>query len=94
MSRREKSNGAENFAIIYSANILTLLSTAFGSVAFATMIWLNILQPKIAVYLKLYSSMSVSVMCTAFGCDNHSQISVANVTQPNDCKLAVKICSF
>jgi len=29
----------------YTANILTVLSTAFGSVTSATVIWLHILQP-------------------------------------------------
>ena len=30
----------------YTANILTVLSTAFGSVTFLTVIWLCMLQPK------------------------------------------------
>jgi len=66
---------------VYTANILTVLSTAFGSVTFPTVIWLHILQPNIALSLKLYSSKSVTVMCTANGCDNPSQITVGNVTQ-------------
>ena len=66
---------------LHTANILTVLSTAFGSVTFPTVIWLHILQPNIALSLKLYSSKSVTVMCTANGCDNPSQITVGNVTQ-------------
>ena len=54
-----------------TANILTVLSTAFGSVTFLTVIWLCILPPKIAIDLKLYSSMSLIVMGTAVGCDIH-----------------------
>ena len=64
------------------ANILTVLSTAFRSVTCATVIWLYILQPKIAIDLKLYSSVSLNVLCTVIDCDNHCQITVANVTQP------------
>ena len=67
---------------IYTANILTVLSTAFGSVTCATVIWLYILQPKIAIDLKLYSSVSLNVMCTVVACNNHCQITVALVTQP------------
>ena len=66
----------------YSANILTVLSTAFGSVTFLTLLWLWLLQPKAALDLKLYSSMSLTVIGTAVGCDNHCQITVGNVTQP------------
>ena len=66
----------------YTANILTVLCTAFVSVTFPTVIWLCILLPKTAIDLKLYSSMSLSVMGTAVGCDNHCQITVGNVTQP------------
>ena len=66
----------------YTANVLTALSTAFGSVACATVIWLFILKPKLAIDLISYSSMSVNVMCTAVFCDNHCQITVAHVTQP------------
>ena len=65
----------------YTANILTVLSTAFGSVTFPTVIWLCMLQPKTAIDHKLYFSMSLSVMGTAVGCDNHCQITVGNVTQ-------------
>ena len=66
----------------YTANILTVYSTAFSSVACATLIWLYILQPKIAIDLKLYSSVSLNVMCTVVACNNHCQITVAHVTQP------------
>ena len=66
----------------YAANILTVLSTSFGSVTCATVIWLHILQPKIVIKFKLYSSMSVNVMRTVFICDNHCQITVAHVTLP------------
>ena len=66
----------------YTANIFTVLSTAFGSVMFPTVIWLCMLQSKTAIDVKLYSSMSLSVMGTAIGCDNHCQITVGNVTQP------------
>ena len=66
----------------YTANILTVLSTAFGSVTFPTVIWLCMLQPKTAIDLKLYSSMSLSVMGIAVDCDDHCQITVGNVTQP------------
>ena len=69
-------------AVVYTANILTVLSTAFGSVTCATVIWLHILQPKIAIDLKLYSSVSLNVMCTVVACNNHCQITVAHVTQP------------
>ena len=67
---------------IHTANILTVFSTAFGSVTCATVIWLYILQPKIAIDLKLYSSVSLNVMCTVVACNNHCQITVAHVTQP------------
>ena len=70
------------FKDFYTANILTVLSTAFGSVTCATAIWLYILQPKIAIDLKLYSSVSLNVMCTVVDCNNHCQITVAHVTQP------------
>ena len=66
----------------YTANILTVLSTAFGSVTFPTVIWLYMLQPKTGFDLKLYSSMSLSVLGTAVDCDNHCQITVGNITQP------------
>ena len=39
-------------------------------------------QPKIAIDLKLYSSVSLNVICTAVDCNNHCQITVAHVTQP------------
>ena len=71
----------DKFDLACTANILTVLSTAFGSVTFPTVIWLHILQPNIALSLKLYSSKSVTVMCTANGCHNPSQITVGNVTQ-------------
>ena len=66
----------------HTANISTVLSTAFGSVTCATAIWLYILQPKIAIDLKLHSSVSLNVMCTVVDCNNHRQITVAHVTQP------------
>ena len=72
---------AMDLGITYTANILTVLSTAFCSVTFTTVILLNTLQPKIAIDLKLYSSMSVNVMCTVIVCNNHCQITVAHVTQ-------------
>ena len=67
---------------MYTANISTVFSTAFDSVMSATVIWLYMLQPKIAIDFILYSSMSVIVICTVVVCDNHCQITVANVTQP------------
>ena len=67
---------------MYTANILTVLSTAFGSVTFPTVIWLCILPSKTAIDLKLYSSVSLSVMGTAVGCDNHCQITVGYVIKP------------
>ena len=66
----------------YTANILTVLSTAFGSVTCATVIWLHVLEPKIAIGLKLYSSVSLNLMCAVTPCNNHCQITVAHVTQP------------
>ena len=69
-------------SVMYTANILTVLSTAFGSVMFPTVIWLCRLPPKTPIELKLQPSMSLSVMGTAVGCDNHCQITVGNVTQP------------
>jgi len=68
--------------LLHTANILTVLSTAFGSVTFPTVICLCMLQSKTANDGKLYSSISLSVMGTAVGCDNHCQITVGNVTQP------------
>ena len=67
---------------IYTANILTVLSTDFGSVTFHTVIWLCMLPLKTAIDLKLHSSMSLSAMGTVVGCDNHCQITMGNVTQP------------
>ena len=49
---------------LHTANILTVLSTASGSVTCATVIWLYKLQPKIEIDLKLYSSVSLNVMYT------------------------------
>ena len=60
--------------VIYTAIILTVLITAFGSFTFPNVIWLCMLQLKIAIDLKLYFSMSLSVMGTAIGCNNHYQI--------------------
>ena len=68
--------------LLSTANILTVLSTAFGSITFPTVIWLRMIQPKTAIYLKLYSSMALSVIGTAIGCDSYCQITVGNVTQP------------
>jgi len=67
---------------VFTANIFTVLSTAFGSVMFPIVIWLCMLPPKTAIDLKLHSSMSLSYMSTAVGCDNHCQITVENVPQP------------
>ena len=69
-------------SLIYTANILTVFGIAFGSVTCATLIWLYALQPKIAIDLKLYSSISADVTFTVVVCDNHCQIIVAHVTQP------------
>ena len=68
--------------IFHTANIVNVLSTAFGSVTCATVIWLHILQPKIVNDLKLYSSVSMNVMSTVVACNNHCQIKVAHVTPP------------
>ena len=76
----------------YTANILTVLTTAFGSITFPTVIWLCMLQSKAAIDLELYSSMSMCFMGTVVGCDNHCQITVENVTQPMNLKLTVNIC--
>ena len=70
---------------------MTVLSTAFGSVTCATVIWLYLLQPKIAIDLNLYYSMPLSVMGTAVGCDNHCQITMGNVTLPKAVLSTVKI---
>ena len=86
------------FGYLYTANILTVLSTAFGSVTFPTVIWLCMLPPKTAIDLKLYSSLSLSVLATAIDCDKHCQITEGNVTQPMTVIFAVyegkflKIC--
>ena len=78
----------------YTANILTVLSTAFGSVTCATVILLYVLQPKIAIDLKLYSSISADVTFTVVVCDNHFQIIVAQITQPMTVNwLFIHICS-
>ena len=66
----------------YDVNILIVFSTDFGSVAIPTVTWLYIEQSKTVFNLKLYSSMSVSVICTAIDCNNHCQVTVGNVTQP------------
>ena len=66
----------------HTANIVAVLSIAFSSVTFPTIIWPCILQPKTAIDLKLYSSMPLSVIGTAVDCDNYCQIAVRNVTQP------------
>ena len=52
-------------------------------------IWPHILQPNIAISLKLYSSKSVTVMCTTNGYTKYSvwQCYVSH------CNLAVNICS-
>ena len=67
---------------LYTTNNLTVLSTAFGSVKFPAVILLCVLQPKTTIDLKLYSSMSLSVIDTIIGCDNYCQITVGNVSQP------------
>ena len=43
----------------------------FGSDTFPTVIWLCMLPPKTAIYLKLYSSMFLSVMGTAVHCQKN-----------------------
>ena len=73
---------AKSHGTVHTENILTVFGTAFGSVTCATVIWLYILESKIAIDLILYSSMSVNVMCTVVVYDNHCQITVADVTQP------------
>ena len=69
-------------AKMYTANILTVLSTAFGTVTSATVILLHILQPKVVIDRKLYFSVSLNVICTFVECNNHCQITVVHVTQP------------
>ena len=66
----------------HTANILAVLTTAFGSVTFPTVIWLCMLPPKTEIDLKLYSSLSLSVTGTAVGCDQYCQITLGSVTQP------------
>ena len=66
----------------YTANVLTVLNTAFGSVTYATVIWLYLLHPKIAIDLKLYSSVSFNVFCTVIDCDNYCKITMTRVKQP------------
>ena len=66
----------------YTANILTVLSTAFGSVTFPTVIWLCMLQQKTAIDHKLYSLVPLNTMGTAISCNNYCHIIVGNVTQP------------
>ena len=78
----EKTHILKAIRLVYTASILIVHSTAFGSVTCATVIWLHILQPKIAIDLKLYSLVSLIVMCTVVACNNHCQITVAHVTQP------------
>ena len=66
----------------YTANISNVLSTAFGSVTFATVIWLHILHSKIAIDFKLYYSLSLNIISTVVDCNNYCQITVAHVTKP------------
>ena len=76
------TNCSKDYFEDYTANILTVLSTAFGSFTCATAILLHKLQPKIAIDFKLYSSVSLNVIFTVVDCNNHCQITVAHVTQP------------
>ena len=69
-----------------------VFSTAFGNVISATVIWLYMPRPKIAIDLKLYSSVSLNITCTVVGCDNHPNYNGTRNTA-NDCKLAVDVCS-
>ena len=78
---------------VLHCKFLNVFSTAYGSVTFPTVIWLCMLQPEPAIYLKLYSSESMSVMVTAIGCDNNWQITVRTVTQPMTFDLTVHIFS-
>ena len=68
--------------VLFTANISTVLSTAFGCVTCAIVILLYILQPKIVIDLKLYSSVSLNIMFTVVASNNHCQITMAHVTQP------------
>ena len=54
------------FVQIDTANILTVLTTAFGSFTYATVICLYILQPKIAIDLKLDSLHSTVKIFAVF----------------------------
>ena len=67
---------------LHTANVLIVLSTSFGSVTFPIVIWQRMIHAKIVIELKLYSSMSLSTMGTAVGCDNYFKITVGNVTLP------------
>ena len=66
----------------YTANILTVISRAFGSVICATVIWLHKSQPKVAIDLKLCSSVLLNIIFTVVACNNHYQITLPQVTQP------------
>ena len=76
------TNCSKDYFEDYTANILTVLSTAFGSFTCATAILLHKLQPKIAIDFKLYSSMILNVICTIVDFNNHCQITVTRITQP------------
>ena len=67
----DKNYGSFIRGVWYTANILIVLSKAFGSVTFPTVIWLWMLQPKTKINLKLYSSMPLSVTGTVIGCDDY-----------------------
>ena len=82
------------FASYYTANILTVHTKysfwqCYVSHCNLAVIQLHILQPNIAISLKLYSSKSVTVMCTTNGCTKYSvwQCYVSH------CNLAINICS-
>ena len=49
----EKTHILKAIRLVYTASILIVHSTAFGSVTFATVIWMNILQRKIVIDLEL-----------------------------------------
>ena len=74
-------SGIVRIDFAYTANISTVLSTAFGSVKCATVLWLHNLQPKIAIDFKLYSSVSLNFIYTLVDCNNHCQTAVPHVTQ-------------
>lgn len=40
------------------------------------------LRQKAVLIQQLYSSLPLTVMCPALTCNNHIQVTVANVTQP------------